>query len=484
MSIPARRILAACIGACLSGPLFAQAPSAPAVNLSSAQSPYYGSVTTAKATGGIEPLSLDDAIRMGLDHNLGLIEALAQQKQAHGQALRSLQPLLPTVTAEADTGARQINLAAQGFSSSVVGEISQLFPGRDFSNVSLIVKVDTTDASVNYSQTLFDFSNIERYRAAKALTVSAYYGTQSARGLVILNVGDSYLQTLAAGARVDNARALLRADRLTLDQTIEKHTAGTVAKLDELRARVSFENQQQDVIAVENRFAKAKIALNREIGLSAEQQIQLTDAVPYSDLEVMGIDEAKRTAYQNRQDYQGLMARIRAAQLEHRAAKWERLPSLKFNGNYGVTGVTHGLYHGTFAAVGSIEVPLFDEAKFRGDRETAAANLAELTDEFDSLKQQIDQQVRDSILDVQANGELVRVARSNVDLAQQALEQTRERFQAGVDDNLPVVEAQARLSAAQSHLVDVTVQYNQAKLGLARNLGVVEGQYNTFLRGK
>lgn len=484
MSKPARSILAACLGACLSGPLFAQAQSAPAPNLSSAQSPYYGSVTTAKATGSVEPLSLDDAIRMGLEHNLGLIEALAQQKQAHGQALRSLQPLLPTVTAEADTGARQINLAAQGFSRSVLGNISQLFPGMDFSNVSLIVKVDTTDANVNYSQTLFDFSNIERYRAAKALTTSAYYGTESARGLVILNVGDSYLQTLAAGARVDNARALLQADRLTLDQTIEKHKAGTVAKLDELRARVSFESQQQILIAVENSFAKAKIALNREIGLPTEQQIQLTDSVPYSGLEIMGIDEAKQTAYRNRQDYQGLMARIRAAQLEHRAAKWERLPSLKFTGHYGITGVTHGLYHGTFAAVGSIEVPLFDEAKFRGDREAAAANLAELTDEFDSLKQQIDQQVRDSILDVQANGELVQVARSNVDLAQQALEQTRERFQAGVDDNLPVVEAQARLSAAQSHLVDVTVQYNQAKLGLARNLGVVEGQYNTFLRGK
>ena len=345
------------------------------------------------------------------------------------------------------------------------------------------MKVNVTDAMVNYSQTLFSLPNIDRYRAAKANELAAYFSKQSSRGLVVLTVGDAYLQALALGAQVDNAKALLQADQVLLNQAVAEHQAGTAANLDELRARVQFQTQQQAVITAEVNFKKAKIALNREIGLPAEQEIQLTDTEPYADLATMNIDEAKEMAYRSRQDYQGLQAQVRAAQLQRKAAKWERLPTLDFQGNYGVTGVTGGLYHGTFVAEGSLNLPLFQEAKFRGDSGVAAANLTNLIQQLAALKEQINQQLRDSILDVQSATELVRVARSNVELARKELEQTTDRFQAGVDDNLPVVQAQATLADAETNLVNTTSQHNQAKLGLARNLGIVDTQYATFLHG-
>jgi outer membrane protein TolC len=197
----------------------------------------------------------------------------------------------------------------------------------------------------------------------------------------------------------------------------------------------------------------------------------------------MNINDAKAMAYRNRQDYQGMQAQIRAAQLRRKAAKWERLPSLNFNGNYGVTGVSGGVYHGTFVAQGTLKVPIFKEAGLRGDSGVAEANLSSLNQQMADLREHINQQLRDSILDVQSATELVKVARSNVELAQKELEQATDRFKAGVDDNLPVVQAQATLANAQTTLVSTTSQHNQAKLGLARNLGVVDTQYATFLRG-
>jgi outer membrane protein TolC len=336
---------------------------------------------------------------------------------------------------------------------------------------------------VNYSQTLFSLPNFDRYRASKQSVVAAFYNKQSSRGLVVLTVGNAYLQAVALGAQVDNARALLAADQVLLNQAVAEHQAGTAANLDELRARVQFQTQQQAVISAEVNFQKAKIALNREIGLPAQQEIQLTDTEPYADLATMSIDQAKEMAYRSRQDYQSLQAQVRAAQLQRKAAKWERLPTLDFQGNYGVTGVTGGLYHGTFVAAGSLNLPLFQEAKFRGDSGVASANLNNLTQQLAALREQINQQLRDSILDVQSATELVRVARSNVELARKELEQTTDRFQAGVDDNLPVVQAQATLANAETNLVDTTSQHNQAKLGLARNLGIVDTQYATFLHG-
>jgi outer membrane protein TolC len=479
MTIPARSLTAACVAVVLStGVLAGQT-----ANQSSAQSAYYGSVTTVPPTDGVKPLTLDEAIGMGIEHNLALVEARQQEQSAKARSLASLQPLLPTVTAQGDSEAKQINLAALGFSNGVVKEFAPLFPNLNIADFSEIVKVNITDAMVNYSQTLFSLPNIDRYRASKQSVVAAYYNKQSSRGLVVLTVGDAYLQALALSAQVDSAKELLEADRVLLEQAIAEHQAGTAANLDELRARVQFQTQQQAVISDEVNFEKAKIALNREIGLPAEQQIQLTDTQPYADLAAMNIAQAKEMAYRSRQDYQGLQAQVRAAQLQRRAAKWERLPTLDFQGNYGVTGVTGGSYHGTFVAAGSLNLPVFQEAKFRGDSGVAEANLTNLNQQLDGLREQINQQLRDSLLDVQTTNELVRVARSNVDLARTELDQTTLRFQAGVDDNLPVVQAQATLANAETNLINTTSQHNQAKLGLARNLGIVDTQYATYLHG-
>jgi outer membrane protein TolC len=479
MTIPARSLMAAFTVVFLSAGMMP----AQTANQSSAQNPYYGSVTIVKPTDGVKPLTLDEAIGMGIERNLALIEAREQEQSVKAQSLESLQTLLPTVTAQADSGAHQINLAALGFSSSLLGKAAPLFPDLNLSSFSTVVKVNVTDAMVNYSQTLFSLTNIDRYRAEKQAVVAAYFNKQSSRGLVVLTVGNAYLQALALGAQVDNAQALLQADQVLLNQAVAEHQAGTAANLDELRARVQFQTQQQAVISAEVNFKKAKIALNREIGLPAEQEIKLTDAAPYADLAVMNIDQAKEIAYRSRQDYQSLQAQVRAAQLQRKAARWERLPTLDFQGNYGVTGVTGGLYHGTFVAAGSLNLPLFQEAKFRGDSGVAAANLTNLMQQLAGLKEQINQQLRDSILDVQTATELVRVAQSNVELARKELEQTTDRFQAGVDDNLPVVQAQATLADAETTLINTTSQHNQAKLGLARNLGIVDTQYATYLHG-
>ena len=157
------------------------------------------------------------------------------------------------------------------------------------------------------------------------------------------------------------------------------------------------------------------------------------------------------------------------------------MPSLAFNGYYGVIGETHGLYHGVFTAQGVLKIPIFEEGRFRGETEVAAAQEIALQHQIESLRVTIDAQIRASRMDVDTSAALVKVARSNVDLATQALSDTRDRFAAGVDDNLPVVQAQATLADAQSRLITTEFQLNQAKLNLARNTGVVETEYKQYL---
>jgi outer membrane protein TolC len=449
-------------------------------NQSSATNPYYGSVTAVPATDSVRPLTLDDAIRLGLEHNLALTIARDQQKTASGQRLEAMNALLPYINLQGQNGVHQYNLAAEGFRGGLASQFG--VPPEEFAELNFVPTVTVTQGQVNLNQTLVSVPAIEQYRAAKQGETAAFYNMQSSRGLVVLNVATAYLQALAANSQLDYSRELLKTDEVALNQAVAEHEAGTAAQLDELRARVEYQTQQQVVISQANSFEKAKIALEREIGLSVLQKIQLTDTSPYAELEATTVDQAKQEAYANRQDYQSMIHQIRQSQLSLGAAKHERLPTLNFGGFYGAQGISGGIYHGVFAAQGELSVPLFQEAKFRGDRQTASAQLNSLYSQMADLKAKIDQQLRDSLLDLVTQEQLVKVAHSNLDLATTELDQASQRYRAGIDDNLPVVQAQSTLSDAQSQYVNTVYNYNQAKLGLARNLGIIDTQYQAYLK--
>ena len=253
--------------------------------------------------------------------------------------------------------------------------------------------------------------------------------------------------------------------------------------LDVLRARVQLQTQQQVLINAQNTFEKDKIALNRLIGLPADQQIALTDPAPYSEYATIPLNEALALAFQRRKDLLNLQAQIEIAVQTRKAVKTQRVPVLAFGGYYGVVGETTGLYHGSFVAEGTLQVPVFQEAQLRGELEVANTQLTALRQQEASLKVTIDQQIRSAMLDVHSANELVKVAQSNVELSKQVLADATDRFKAGVDDNLPVVQAQATLANAETQLVQTLYQYNQSKLTLARNTGVVETQYKDDYSG-
>jgi outer membrane protein TolC len=481
-------LLSACIAVLLSAaaPLSSRAQntrSLPSiVQNSSAQNSYLGSVQAVAATPEVKQLSLDDAIRLGLENNLALTLARQNEQTADAQRLQFIDVLLPNLSLHGEVGLHQYNLGAEGFRLSLLPEFASIIPpGTNLTSFPLVVKIDSTIGQINLSQPLFNWAGYDVWRAAKASQKAAFYNTQSSRGLVVLNVGTAYLQALSDVAQIDYAQSLLKTDEALLNQAHQEHLAGTAANLDELRARVQYETQQQTLINDENTFEKAKIALNRQIGLDPGQKIQLSDAAPYAELAAVTIDEAKQEAYTSRQDYQSLLQQIRSAMLERKATVHQRFPTLTFSGNYGVTGVTGSIWHDTFTAQGNLSIPIFEEAKFRGDRDVAEAQLDELRTQMGDLRLKIEQQLRDALLDLQTASQLVSVTRSNVDLATTALQQTSDRFQAGIDDNLPVIQAQSTLADAQNRYVSSVYQFNQAKLTLARHLGIIDTQYKAYL---
>jgi outer membrane protein TolC len=456
--------------------LCAQAP-----NPTSAENPFYGSVTAHPVTDASLQLSLDDAIQRGLENNLGLREAEDAERVLHGQKLQALQEFLPTITLTGDSGFYQHNLAAQGFGPGMIKKFAVLFPPGQLPKIPLITRDTLTEGQLHFNQILFSGPVIAGWRAAGAGIRSAYFAKMSARGEVVQQVATAYLHTIAAASEVDDARAQEQMDQVQLNHVHEAHMAGTVANLDELRARVQYQAQQQATLAAQNAYEKDLILLKREIGLDPAQNIVLTDRAPYGELVGQTPEEVLAMAYKYRQDYQNVQNQRVELKAVHAAYRSQRLPTLKFSGNYGVQEIGGIGSHGTFAAIGTLSVPLFREASLRGDIDASQAQLNAIDAQLADLRTHIEQQVRSALLDVNAAGKLVEVARSNVDLATRALADETDRVNAGVDDTLPLVAAQASLAAAQNNLVESVYRFNLAKLALARAAGILETQYRVYL---
>lgn len=452
-----------------------------AQNPSSAANPFYGSVTVHIISDEPIKLSLDDAIRRGFETNLGLKEAESGEKLFQGEKNIALQQFLPSINFSGGTGYFEHNLAAQGFGPSTLKQFGSIFPGGLPAGLSLITKDDLTQGQLSFSQTLFSGVVIAGWKAAGAAARSAYFAKMSARGEVVQQVATAYLKCIADSSEVDNATALVKADQVQYDHARAAHEAGTAANLDELRPKVQLQSQQQSLITAQNTLEKDLILLKREIGIDPGQKIILTDPAPYSDLADQAPAEVRAVAYQNRQDFQNLRNQIIELRAAHAAYRAQRLPSLSFNGSYGVDKVNGSPSHGVFSAVGTLNIPIFREANIRGESNAAAAQLAAANAQFDDLRGKIDQQVRSALLDVDAAKKLVDVSRSNVDLATQALSDETDRVSAGVDDTLPLVTAQASLASAQSTYVQSLFRYNLSKLALARAAGVIELQYRAYL---
>ena len=210
--------------------------------------------------------------------------------------------------------------------------------------LNTIVKVDTTSAQLNLNQQLFNLPAFEVYRAARATADVAKWNALLDRGTVVINIASQYLRVLSDTATIHNAQSQLASDRELERQAQAKKDAGVGTNLDLIRARVERQNRDQELIADTSQFEKDKIQLNRLMGLAADQPLQLTDAVPFHELESLPLDTAKQVAYKRRKDLLSLEAQLKSAQLQRRAIHYERLPAVKVGGYYGVLGQTRGLY--------------------------------------------------------------------------------------------------------------------------------------------
>jgi outer membrane protein TolC len=433
------------------------------------RSPFLESVPTGKATGTVIPLSIAEAIERGLKYNLGLIESDIGTSTVRAERLKSLSHLLPNVNATVSQSAEQIDLKAMGIN----------FPGVP----TVVGPFGVQDARAVITQTVFDWNAIQNLRASTERLKASRLTYKNSRDIVVLAVGNAYLKAISDAATVESQQAQLNTSQALYERAVDERKAGVAAQINEMRAQVELQTQQQRLISAQNQLAKDKIGLARVIGLPLGQEFSLTDKVPYAPLEGVTLERALQDAYANRADYMSAEAEVRAAELSRKAAVAERYPSVSTTMNYGDIGPNFGSSHGTASFAVTLNIPIYQGGRVKSEILKSDASLRKKQAELENLRGGIDEEVRTALLDVNSAGDLVKVAKGNMDLANETLVQAKDRFTAGVTDNLEVVQAQESVAAANQAYISSLYSFNIAKVELAKAAGIAERAVKSYLGG-
>jgi outer membrane protein TolC len=442
-----------------------------AAGFNSAQNPLLGGIPSGNATGTLLPLSLSDALNRGLKYNLGAVFGEQSVNAAGSARLLALSQLLPKITTGISEVQQQVNLAAFGFNPS---------SGMDM----IVGPFNVFDVRAYVDQTVLDFSALNRYRAASENVKAAQYSNRNARDLVLFVCANLYLQAAAGNSRVQATRAQVNTAQTLYNLALDQKTAGVVPGIVVLRAQVELQAQQQRLIVAEDKFAKDKLALARAIGLPLGQEFVLADAMSFAQIPTASLDESVQQAYKERPDYQSAMSRVRAAELDRKAAQAGRLPTIGFRADYGDIGQQPGQSHGTFTIATNVRFPIYQGGSVRARVMEADVLLRQRQAELEDLRGRIYYDVQSAFLDLKAATDRVQVAQSAIQLAEEQVRQSQDRFGAGVTNNVEVVQAQEALATASENHIAGLQAHIAAKLALARAIGISEAGYEQFLRGK
>lgn len=435
----------------------------------SVRAPFSGSVPNGPVAEQALPLSLDEALRRGLQFNLGAVEQSAAVMQAHATRTIARSALLPSL----NTGISEIfereNLRSIGVSIPSIPESVQFnyFDAR----------------AVRLQQTVLDIVKLDSLHTASESLKASLIATRNTRDLIVLAVAGSYLQLNSTHGRVIAAQGEVESARAVYQQAADRFAAGLNARVDRDRSQVQYQTDRQRLRSLQADFDSEKLRFARLIGLPPGQPLTLTDEFAFAPLTTVTEGDALKRAQANRADLQSADASMRAAQQNVKAAHAERLPTVNVNADFGAAGTTPS-FHSTavYNVSGTLIIPLYEGGRIRGDIQQANAALNQRKAELSDTHAQVDQDVRQAFINLSAAADQVAVAQSNVELSHETLTQSHDRFLAGVTDTVEVVQSEQTVVQADDDLISAIYEHNLAKVALARAMGNAEQTLPTLLR--
>jgi len=411
-------------------------------------------------------LTLDQAVGLALKQNTTAQIAILQAAQSEQDKNIARADLLPQAKAQISDEAQKVNLLAQfGGRTPFPGFPKTLGPYQVFS------------AGPSFGSPVFDLTLWRRYQAAQNTVNSSRASSLSTREQVILLVVSQYIGTLRGMANVQASQSRVDLAQALYDQAADLQKEGVGTGIDTLRANVELQNEKQRLIQAQTDRETSLFALSRLLNLDPRQAIELGDSLSFFDTPQPEFEPSIELALAERQEWKALESQIKAAEYEKKASQDSRLPSLRFDGNFAYVGTSGNTTLPTYTYQGSVNLPLFTGGRIHAEIVRADLEIKKLDQQKDDLRNQIALDVKTALLNLQSARNEVQVANLGVQLSKEEVDQARDRFKAGVANNIEVIQAQDSLARANDNQIAGLYRFNQARADLARSIGQMEKVY-------
>jgi outer membrane protein len=411
-------------------------------------------------------LTLDQAVGLALKQNTTAQIAILQAAQSEQDKNISRADLLPQASATISDEAQKVNLRAEfGGRTPFPGFPKTLGPYQLFS------------AGPTFGMPVFDLTLWRRYQAARNTLNASKANSLSTREQVILLVVSQYIGTLRAMANVEASQSRVNLAQALYDQAADLQKEGVGTGIDTLRANVELQNEKQRLIEAENDRETSLYALSRLLNLDPRQAIELADSLSFFETPQPEVETSIDYALTERQEWKALEAQIKSAEYEKKASQDSRLPSLRFDGNFTYFGTSGNTALPIYTYEASVNMPLFTGGRIHAEIVRADLEIKRLEQQRDDLRNQIALDVKTALLNLQSARSEVQVANLGVQLSKEEVDQARDRFKAGVANNIEVIQAQDSLSRANDNQIAALYRFNQARADLARSMGEMEKVY-------
>jgi outer membrane protein TolC len=414
--------------------------------------------------GAPATLSLAQAIQFALENNLSTKVAAERRNETSGLRQQALAPLLPNVAGAVSQASRTANLAALGFSSQLLPQV------RPFLGPFAVF-----DARFQFTQSLLDLSALREYQAARVGTQIAATEEKLAREQIAAAAALNYLETVRTQRAVETAQTNLELAQSLLTLAQNQKAAGVATGVDVTRAQTRVADQEVRLAQAQTTAQTARLNLLRVTGLPLNTETILTDALQFDATPAPVAEVALQTAARQRAELTLVEQQIKQLGYERKAAQAELYPSVEFVADYGTSGVhPHEIALPTRSVGVRMNVPLFNGGATLGRLKSAKSREAQAAWRLADTRQQIEQDVRIALQTLTTAAQQVKAAEQQLHLAEQELTQSRDRFGAGVGDNIEVLNGQTSVENARNAQVTALAAHNAARINLAAALGRAE----------
>ena len=409
-------------------------------------------------------LTLREAVNLALKQNPQVIIANLNVSESEQDRLVARSSLLPQLGASANEVVRRQNIEAA---------FGQRFPNLP----QHIGPFWAAQVGVNFNIPVFDLTLWRRYQASKQGVNTSRAQESTMREESVLLVVSQYLGCQRAAADVKAADSRVELAQALYDQAADLQKGGVGTGIDTLRSNVQLQNAKQRAIVARTQLETALYGLARLLNLDPRQKIEIADQVGFFDTPAFEAEKTLEQAYQARPELRRIASLELQAETAKRAAADARLPRLSLNGGWAQQGLTPGTPIPVYQYQAVLEFPLFTGGRIQAERARADLDIQKLKQQEQEARNRIAFEVKTAVAQLESARGEVTVANLGEELARQEVEQARDRFQAGVANNIEIVTAQDELARAADNQIGALYRYNQARADLSRAVGQMEVLY-------